>query len=215
MANLRDLSNQLQSLKKQIPFATARALTTVARQIQEAEKAQMKKVLQNPTPFTVNSVGSIAARKDNLVAKVFVRDIAAGYLDPFEFGGVHQMTGVAKLVPINIKLNKYGNIPSGKMRNRFAAMKANPKVFFGKVNGIGGAWQRHGYKKVKTRRTRSKNGTRQDRIKQPPLKFLGKFEGALAVHQHLDYFKTAQALAAQLMPGEMSKALDEAMRTAK
>ncbi len=215
MANLRDLSNQLQSLKKQIPYATARALTSVARQIQEAEKAQMKKVLQNPTPFTVNSVGSIAARKDNLVAKVFVRDIAAGYLDPFEFGGVHQMAGQAKLIPINIKLNKYGNIPSGKMRNRFAAMKANPNVFFGKVDGEGGAWKRYKYQPVKKRRKRSKNGTRQDRIKQRPPKLLGKFEGPLPVHQHLDYFKTAQALAAQLMPGEMSKALDEAMKTAK
>jgi len=211
MANLRDLSNQLQSLKKQIPFATARALTSVARQIQEAEKLQMKKVLQNPTPFTVNAVGSIGARKDNLVAKVFVRDIAAGYLDPFEFGGVHKLNSQALLNPKSIRLNKYGNLS----RNKLSQLKAKKNIFIGTIDGIDGVWQRPKYKKVKRRLQRSKNGTRQDRLPQPLPKLLIRFGNALPVHEHLDYFKTAQAMAQQLMPGEMAKALDEAMKTAK
>ncbi|MCW6519776.1 hypothetical protein NFB64_05265, partial [Yersinia ruckeri] len=83
MATLKDLSNQLQQIKKQLPFAAAQALTSVARQIADAQKVGMQRNLDNPTPFTVNSVGFFGARKDRLQAKVFVRDIAAGYLEPF------------------------------------------------------------------------------------------------------------------------------------
>lgn len=211
MANIRELSNQLQAIKKQIPFATAQALTSVARQIQEAEKLQMQKVLQSPTPFTVNAVGSVGARKDSLVAKVFVRDIAAGYLNPFEFGGVHKLNSKALLNPKNIKLNKYGNLTRTKMQQ----LKARSNVFIGTIDGVNGVWQRQKYKKVKRRRTRSKNGKRQDRLPQPAPKLLIRFGNALPVHEHLDYMMTAQTMAAQLMPGEMSKALAEAMRTAK
>ncbi len=213
MADLRDLSKQLQSLKKQIPFATAQALTSVARQIQEAEKAQMRKVLQSPTPFTVNAVGSVGARKDNLVAKVFVRDIAAGYLDPFEFGGVHKLNGSALLNPKNIKLNKYGNLP----RNKLSQLKAKGNVFIGAIDGINGVWQRVKPRKGKKKKRlpRSVNGTRREREKNPLPKLLIRFGNALPVSENLDYMKTAQTMAAQLMPEAMSKALDEAMRTAK
>ena len=90
MAGLKDLSAQLQSVRKQIPFATAQALTSVARKIEAAENA-FKRHLENPTPFTVNSVKSFGARKGNLRAKVFVMDTAASYLEPFEFGGQHKL----------------------------------------------------------------------------------------------------------------------------
>ncbi len=216
MADIRDLSKQLQAIQKQIPFATAQALTSVARQIQAAEKLQMQKVLQSPTPFTVNAVGSVGARKDNLVAKVFVRDIAAGYLDPFEFGGVHKLNSSALLNPKDIKLNKYGNLTRTKM----AQLKARPDVFIGTVDGVNGVWQRvkarKGRKGKKQRLPRSANGTRRERGTNPnTLRLLIRFGNALPVHEQLDYMKTAQTMAQQLMPGEMSKALDEAMRTAK
>lgn len=214
MADLKDLSKQLQNIKKQIPYATAQALTSVARQIQEAEKAQMRKVLENPTPFTVNAIGSIGARKDNLVAKVFMRDIAAGYMDPFEFGGKHKLNSSALLNPKDIKLNKYGNLTKGKL----PSLKAKPNVFIGDVDGVNGVWQRVKGKKGrkgKKRLPRSANGTRRDREKQPGLKLLIRFGDALSVTEHLDYMKTAQTMAAELMPDAMSKALDDALSTAK
>ncbi|MBE0077929.1 hypothetical protein FOT67_15000, partial [Citrobacter portucalensis] len=81
MATLKDLSNQLKQLQKQIPFATAQAMTKVVRQIELAQKTAFERHLESPTPFTVKSVGSVAARKNNLTARVFVRDTAAGYLE--------------------------------------------------------------------------------------------------------------------------------------
>jgi len=44
MARLEYLSKQLRATQKQIPYAIARASASVARQILEAGKAQMKKV---------------------------------------------------------------------------------------------------------------------------------------------------------------------------
>ncbi len=211
MADFRDLSSELQKLKKQIPFATAQALTSVARQVAAAEKTAFQRKLENPTPFTVNSVGSVGARRDNLTAKVYVRDIAASYLEPFEFGGVHKLNGNALLNPKNIKLNKYGNIP----RNKISQIKATGKAFFGKIDGRSGLWQRHKYKKVKRRAKRSANGTRRERVKQPPLVLRMQFGDALPVKPTLGYMDRAIKMSTVLMPAALNKALAKALKTAK
>ena len=214
MADIKDLSAELQSLKKQIPFATAQALTNVARQIAVAEKAAFQRKLENPTPFTVNSVGSVGARRDSLTAKVYVRDIAAGYLEPFEFGGVHKLNGQALLNPKDIKLNKYGNLS----RNKLSQLKAKSNVFIGDVDGINGVWQRVKAKKGrkgKKRQKRSANGTRRAREKNPMPKLLIRFGDALPVKPTLGYMDRAEKTAAALMPGAISKAIDEALKTAK
>ena len=214
MADIKDLSAELQSLKKQIPFATAQALTNVARQIAVAEKAAFQRKLENPTPSPVNSVGSVGARRDSLTAKVYVRDIAAGYLEPFEFGGVHKLNGQALLNPKDIKLNKYGNLS----RNKLSQLKAKSNVFIGDVDGINGVWQRVKAKKGrkgKKRQKRSANGTRRARDKHPMPKLLIRFGDALPVKPTLGYMDRAEKMAAALMPGAISKAIDEALKTAE
>lgn len=219
MAGLKELSAQLQSVRKQIPFATAQALTSVARKIEAAEKTAFKRHLENPTPFTVNSVKSFGARKSNLKAKVFVMDTAASYLEPFEFGGQHKLNSQALLNPKNIKLNKYGNLT----RNKMTQLKAKDDVFIGELStrygsGVNGVWQRvkaKKGKKGKKRRKRSANGTRQPRMKMPAPKLLIQFGDALPVKPTLGYFDRAQAMANALMPTELSRAMAEAMRTAK
>lgn len=214
MANIRELSGHLQKLQKQIPFATAQALTSVARKIQAAEKTALSRKLENPTPFTVNAVGSSGARRDNLVAKVFVRDIAAGYLAPFEFGGDHKLNGQALLNPKNIKLNKYGNLT----RNKLSQLKAKPDVFIGEIDGVNGVWQRRkatkGKKNAK-RRKRSLNGTRQPRQQQRAPKLLIRFGDALPVQPVLGYMDRAQTMAANLMQTELSRAMAAALASAR
>lgn len=219
MADLNDLSKRLSSIRKQIPFATARALTSVARQIEQGEKKGFQRQLQNPTPFTVNSVRSTAARKTNLTAKVFVLDTAASYLDPFEFGGVHKLNSNALLNPKNIRLNKFGNLS----RNKLAQLKARPDVFIGTVTTgygqhVNGVWQRKKAKKVKKgkkRLRRSPNGTRRERQKQRPPKLLIRFGNALEVKEHLNYFDRANKMAEVMMPSALSLAMAEALKTAK
>ncbi|HCB0374661.1 TPA: hypothetical protein MYM55_002143 [Klebsiella pneumoniae] len=212
MSTLKDLSRQLKQLQKQIPFATAQAMTSVVRDIAAAQKVALGRKLESPTPFTVNSVGSAGARKNNLRAKVFVRDVAAEYLEPFEFGGDHKLNSQALLNPKNIKLNKYGNMP----RNKLSQLKAKPTVFAGEVNGVDAVWQRRKPKKAKKKRAkRSANGTRRPKRKQRAPKQLVRFGDALPVTPTLDYMNRSRSLAAGLMPGALSRAIEEAIRTAK
>ncbi|HCU0910327.1 TPA: hypothetical protein OUF85_003547 [Klebsiella pneumoniae] len=212
MATIKDLSRQLQTLQKQIPYATAQAMTAVVRQIAAAQKVALGRKLESPTPFTVNAVGSSGARKNDLRAKVYVRDIAAGYLEPFEFGGDHKLNSSALLNPKNIKLNKYGNMP----RNKLSQLKAKSNVFIGDVNNVNAVWQRRKPKPAKKKKAkRSPNGTRRPKPKQRPPKLLVRFGDALPVTPTLDYMNRSRSMAAGLMPGALSRAIEEAIRTAK
>lgn len=214
MANLTDLSNQLRILRKQIPFATAQAMTAVARKIEGAQKVAMQRNLDNPTSFTVKSVKSRGARKSDLKAKVFVMNTAAAYLEPFEIGGVHKLNGSALLNPKDIKLNKYGNLP----RNKMPALKSKENTFIGDIGGVNGVWQRKKAKKGKKGRKRlqrSPNGTRRDRKKQPMPKLLIRFGDALPVEPVLGYQDRAMKMTQALLPQEINRAIAEAIRTAK
>ena len=212
MSTLKDLSRQLKQLQKQIPIATAQAMTSVVRDIAAAQKVALGRKLESPTPFTVNSVGSAGARKNNLRAKVFVRDVAAEYLEPFEFGGEHKLNSQALLNPKNIKLNKYGNMP----RNKLSQLKAKPNVFVGEVNGVDAVWQRRKPKKAKKKRARrSANGTRRPKRKQRAPKLLVRFGDALPVTPVLGYMDRSKAMAEALMPAALSRAIADAIKTAK
>ncbi len=59
MANLTDLANQLRTIRKQIPFATAQALTSTVRKIENAQKVALQRNLESPTPFTVKSIKAV------------------------------------------------------------------------------------------------------------------------------------------------------------
>lgn len=214
MANLTDLSNQLRTLRKQIPFATAQAMTSVVRKIEDAQKVAMQRNLDNPTPFTVKSVKSRGARKSDLKAKVFVMNTAAAYLEPFETGGVHKLNGSALLNPKDIKLNKYGNLP----RNKLSSLKGKENTFIGDISGVNGVWQRKKAKKGKKGRKRlqrSPNGTRRDRKKQPMPKLLIRFGDALPVEPVLGYQDRAMKMTQALLPQEINRAIAEAIRTAR
>ncbi|MDE1484098.1 hypothetical protein KKI95_16620 [Xenorhabdus bovienii] len=213
MATFNDLANQLAKIRKQIPFAMAQALTSVAREIEKAQKVALERRLENPTSFTVKSVRSQGARKDNLTAKVFVMPTAASYLEPFEVGGVHKLNGAALLNPKNVKLNKHGNLP----RNKLSQLKGKQDTFIGELDGVNGVWQRKKSKSKKSKRRlkRSPNGTRRERQKQRAPKLLIRFGDALSVAPVLGYQERAQQMAQSLMPAAISQALDEAIRTAK
>ncbi|WP_446469426.1 hypothetical protein [Xenorhabdus stockiae] len=219
MANLKDLSNQLAAIRKQIPFAMAQAMTSVVREIEKAQKVAFNRKLENPTPFTVKAVRSKGARKDNLTAKVFVLPTAASYLEPFEIGGMHKLNGSALLNPKNVRLNKYGNLP----RNKLNQLKGKEDTFIGELStrygeDVNGVWQRKKAKKVKKgkrRLKRSPNGTRRARVKQRPPKLLIRFGDALPVESVLGYQERANQMAQALLPQAINRALNEAIRTAK
>lgn len=204
--------------KKQAPFATALALTSLAKLAQAAEKKALPHIFDRPTPFTVNSIGMKGARKSSLEATVFVKDIAAAYLAPFEFGGPHKLIGSGRTW-LNPKdkalLNQYGNFS----KTALDRLKARPDIFVGTVhtrNGeqIGGVWQRPAPTKII--QTPGKRVTKlRGANKTGHLKLIIRFGDAQPVKQHLDFGSRAHAVVKANAAAEFAKALAKALATAK
>jgi len=140
-----------------------------------------------------------AARKDRKQAIVYVRDIAAGYLEPYEFGGPNKLGGKALIKPVNVPVNQYGNLP----RKKLAQLKAKGNVFIGKVKTkagtVDGVWQR-------IPPTRKQPGH---------LKLLLRFADAHQVKQHLGYRDRAARIISANFNAVFGKALARAMATAR
>jgi hypothetical protein len=185
---------------KQMPFATAQALTGLAKIVQAGEQDAMDTVFDRPTPFTKKSVGVRAARKDTLQALVYVKDIAAAYLEPYETGGTNKLNSRALLKPVNAPLNQYGNLS----KNKLAQLKAKGNTFVGKIKGksgevINGVWQR----------------TPAGKGKPAGMKLLIRFTDAHPIKQRLDYRQRAEQLVRSNFNRVMGKALAKAIATAK
>jgi len=197
---MKSLSRTLDGFaKKQLQFATAQAINATAEIVKRAQQDNMKKVLDAPTPFTVNSIGIKKATKANLNATVFVKPVAAAYLLPYETGGKNKLNSQALLKPVNAKVNQYGNLP----RNLVKRLTAKPNVFVGKVQTkdglVDGVWQR----------------TKKTRGKKAGLKLMVKFEDAHEATQHLDYGGVAKRVVGAVFRVELEKAMAKAMASAR
>ncbi|MFL9918835.1 hypothetical protein PQR75_26325 [Paraburkholderia fungorum] len=199
-SDIRKVSRALDDLaRKQVPFATAQAINATAERVRLAEQENMRKVLDAPTPFTLGSIAIRKATKSNPVALVYVKPVAAAYLLPYEIGGTNKLNSQALLMPINAKVNQYGNLP----RNLVKRLSAKPNVFVGKMQTkagvVDGVWQR----------------TKKTRGKQAGVKLMVKFEDAHDVKQHLDYRGVGARVVKASFRIELDKAIAKAMASAR
>lgn len=146
----------------QLPFVEARTVTELAKLAQKAEKAAMPEVFDTPTMFTVNSVAVQSAPKALPIARVYIRDTAAQYLAPYEYGGVQYLgKKPADLLPVGIAANRYGNLP----RNTIHKYMSRPDVFMGTVRlggrDIYGLWQTLHAGTGEGRKARTRHGSRE------------------------------------------------------
>ena len=112
----KQLDKTLRRVQKQIPFATVVALNEVAKEVKADQAHVIERELDNPTPFTKRGFRVKFANKQTLTAKVFIAPIQYGYLKYQIEGGTNTDKG---LVPQKaLRLNKYGNMPKGALRNR-------------------------------------------------------------------------------------------------
>lgn len=117
--NLPELQRRFAILGTDLPKAIAAGINQTAEKVITAEKQAMEQHLDRPTPFTLNSLSHYKANPShrNPAALVFVKPIAAAYLQDVIFGGVYgdePDSPVGGLHPSKIRLNKYGNIPRKK-----------------------------------------------------------------------------------------------------
>jgi hypothetical protein len=141
--DLKDLTRKLSKIeRKQIPFATSQGLNDTAFMATRDLKEKAPGTLNNPTPFTLRGFKFRKSNKRELVAAVYIAAIQAKYLTPQIKGGVIRPSGGARhiAVPVNIRLNKYGNIPGRKG----GIVKGKANRFVATINGVSGIWERKG-----------------------------------------------------------------------
>jgi hypothetical protein len=110
--DLKKLNKGLDEItRKQVPFATAAALTDTARQGRKVVQRVMPRYLDRPTPFTVRGVLFERATKTRLASSVFIREEVWKYLKYQVDGGVRSGKGFIAVPARARKLNAYGNIP--------------------------------------------------------------------------------------------------------
>lgn len=120
-ADMRKLTKKLSDLeKKQIPFASSLALNKLAVLGQRAAVRGLAVHIDKPTPFTKRGIRVRRSNKSNLVSAVFVQDIQAEYLRFAVFGGNRKPKGRALIIPVQQRLNQYGNLPKNKIKNLMA-----------------------------------------------------------------------------------------------
>lgn len=144
------VSEELKQLEKeQLPFATSYAINTVARKVRDAEKEEIKRVFDEPTRWTVNSIFINPSSKNDLEAVVWLKDWApkgtpaADYLQPHIQGGPRQLKRYEKAlkrkgmlkageytVPANtFKKNRYGNISQGQYTKMLSNVGAQNDIW--------------------------------------------------------------------------------------
>lgn len=144
-ANTKQIADSIDRMARdQIPFATANALTAIAKRVKSGQLKVMRQRLDRPTNFTLNSLYIKAARKNRLEARVWFKDYAskgtpaAKYMQPAVYGGAgrskrferaliqrgYMQDGQAALPASGVKLDSYGNVPRGMYVKILSGLRA-------------------------------------------------------------------------------------------
>lgn len=139
-------------LDNEVRFAASKALNATAKKIKKSLQDEMDKVFVNPTPYVKNGIYTTAAKKNNLMIKIGLKDkwaagkghAAADVLAAEISGGIRQPKASEVLLqekgylrPGQVwvpgkgqRLNKYGNITGGQITQLLSVLGAHREVGF-------------------------------------------------------------------------------------
>ena len=205
-ANVKQFKKNLKNTeKKQVPFATSRALNKTGQLVLVGlSRAAQKTFKGGATGATMRALAppkGLSGKRHNisfstkkhLTTSIFIPPWAAKYLKYQIDGGIRQTVGKGTGVPyIHKKLDRFGNI-SGRKKG----LIKGKKQFIATIKGIDGVWERYG------------KGGKGVRLliafeKNPNYKY-PKFK----------YYSTAQKITKLHFPKKMKLELAHAIRTAK
>lgn len=185
------VTRQLKGLaKNQIPFATSLALNQVAQDSQRRAQRRLRTDIDRPTPFTIRGIKAKRSNKHNLYAEVFIQDIQAEYLKYAIKGGTRSPKKRAIVVPVDLKLNKYGNIP----RRKIKTLLQRKDVFVKNNSSHAGIYQR---------------------TKSGKLKMLVAFENTATYEPRWPFYDIVMLEAKVRIKPAMRAALNRALSSAK
>jgi hypothetical protein len=231
--------------RRQIPFASARALTATAKIAQEREIHEMRDVFDRPTPYTLSSTFIKAATKTNLKAEVGLKDFSGKGIPAVKFLAAQIGGGERRLKRFELALRAAGHLPddyrvvpaSGAQLDAYGNIKPSQIV---QILSYFRAFPEAGYKANMTDRRR-KRLAKGSKRQQGFTYFIGRpgDRGALGVWQRFgfsrgsairpvllfvrstsyeaifDFEHVAVTTAQREFPAQFSAALAEAMRTAR
>ncbi len=212
-ADIKEVTRYLDNLqKKQIPFATSQALNKTAYYVRGKLQQEAKKKLDRPTPFTLRGFKYRKATKQKLWAEVYIDKIQWDYMRWQVQGGTRTKRAKSgEVVPVRIKLNKFGNIP-GRWKGKLKKLLDRPDTFVGTIKGVKGIWQRGNIGKsgkFSTTRRRKGGGRSKD------IQLLAVLEQRVSYKKRLDFHGTAKRHAQNRFPHEFKRQLARALATAK
>ncbi len=182
-SDVKDLTRSLNRIqRKQIPFATSKAINTLAFDVRKTLQEGLDIYLDRPTPYTKKGVQVEKSTKKDLKAEVGFRSnkfrmgkgtgtTQASYMKKQIEGGIRNAKNRSIPIPIedNIKLNKYGSLTRDKVGNLLAN---KDKYFSGKLKGAKGKgtgegiWERMPANSViKARRSKKKAKGKKSKTK--------------------------------------------------
>jgi hypothetical protein len=164
-SNIREVSQYLNDVQlKRLPFAISKALNDTAYQARAELMKQAPRKMDKPTPFTVRGFRVKQSHyKRDLDAVVYIAGTPGYYAESGRDGGIADRTkymtfmidggtrlpkGKAIPVPVNVKINKYGNMGSRTVQS----LLKRKDTFSGVPRGArwtqahAGIWQRGEYK---------------------------------------------------------------------
>lgn len=192
-SDVKKLERRLTAIqRKQIPFATSQAINDASFAAQRELKKQAPRKLDRPTRFTVNAFRVGKATKKTLKGKVFIVPKVWEYLRWQILGGTARKGGAGFGVPVNAKLNKFGNIPGrqkGLIKNKRQYVDMNARV--------PGIYERVGGKKSGKRR------------------LIIAFEKTTKYRPRFSFHKIVDKTVKGVFPKAMKKRLSAALRSAR
>ena len=163
-----------------IPYAASTALTRIAKRAAKDDlPAEMRRVFDRPTAYTLNSLFVKPSTAQSLSARVMVKDTAGAGVVPEKFlqpeveGGTRREKGMEKalryagilrsgerVVPSHdMKLDAFGNVPGARVRSILASVEKpggksarggkGSGIFGGQIGKTRGIWQRSGKGKAR------------------------------------------------------------------
>lgn len=230
------VTEELAKAEKQVTFATAVALTRTAQIAKREVEAEMPKVFDRPTRWTLNSLRLIPAKKDRLVARVEMKNEAdksapaTKWLNPEIEGGPRPAKGSER------NLRQKGVLPAGKFivpgkgakLDRFGNMTKG--AITKALSGVGGfAEQGYSANATNSRRSRAKGNAKRyfvmkrgsmpigiaERTSRGRMHILLAFTRQPTYSKRLDFYGIGDKVVKRHLKDEFEKAYAKAMRTAR
>lgn len=237
--NLQNTIRMLdERVRKQVPFATAKALTKTVQKVQSETYAEMRANFERPTPIVMRSLFIKPAKKTDLTAAVYLKGSDLGGKNRLgsmaaiighQFSGGHrrqkgieywlQRAGMISsgehVAPgAGARLDQYGNISRGQLVQIMSQLRLGLDPYSWKSNS---ARSRRNVKKAGeffwSRGGHLARGVwvRAGRNVRPVLMVISKPK----YRQRIDMLRIAERVVASSFNAEFSKAFDEAVRTAR